>query len=275
MADTHIMDDGLDGMARRRAKGEQIPPNEHLRSCAVCRGKLAFLSRFYALADEELRKPRFAQIEEIVGLLGSHPKPITLYPFHPSPDLAALGVVEPSILLAAQTVSEAGTATVTVATFVSERDHAVARVTRVLPGANYELTIVRPGDRSSGRLLVSLAGAPHPIPPLLTDETGSAEFTLDEQIGWDDLSVLAMPPLARFVLENPLADGMRLTGGSAGCLITNLDGGHRLVVEGIAGAGQIAIVSSTARSLVLPLFDSSAIIPRPWGLEAREILVFP
>lgn len=275
MADTHIMDDALDSMARRRAEGEQIPPDDHLRSCAVCREKVAFLSRFYALAGEELRKPRFARIEEIMARQGSRPKPITLHAFHPSPDLAALGVVEPSILLAAQTISEASTAAVTVATFVSERDRAIARVTRVSPGGTYELTLVMPGDRSSGRLLISLAGASQPIPPLLTDQTGSVEFTLDGQVVWYNLSVLALPPLAHFVLENPLTDGITLAAGKASCLITDLNAGHHLVLRGIAGAGQVAIVSSSSRTLVLPLADASTIIPRPWGSEAREILVYP
>jgi hypothetical protein len=275
VADTHIMDDALDVMARRRAKGEQIPPNEHLRSCAVCREKLAFLSRFYALADEELRKPRFARIDEIVARQASRPKPIRLHAFHPSPDLATLGVVEPSILLAAQTVSEAGNATTTVATFVSERDHAIARVTRMSPGGTYAMTLVMPGDRSSGRLLISLAGASQPIPPLLTDETGSVEFTLDGQVVWDNLSVLALPPLAHFVLETPLTEGITLAAGKGSCLITDLKAGHHLVVQGIAGAGQVAVVSSSARTLTLPLSDASTIIPRPWGSEAREILVFP
>jgi hypothetical protein len=273
MTEPHFTDDQLDRLAREAVGGSASPPDEHLMSCQACKAKSEFLVAFYAQLEEELRKPPLAVIGEAMS--GTRRSAIRLHYFRPSPDLAPFGVVEPSMLLAAQTVSETHATPCTVATYVSETDRVVGRITRISGKGEYVIGLVSPGDRPPGERLVILAG-PSDLPlSMVTDQDGSAAFHLSGDIAWENLSMLASPAIARFVVGRSLADGLELRDGSVRVNVTGIESGYHLCVHGTSSAAYLAIVLGGMQSEVLPLRNSAVVFSPTRGSEVKEILLFP
>lgn len=275
MTDRHYTDDELDHMAREKEHAMYGGLRGHLRVCAACREKLSFLIDFYAMVGEELRKAPYPHIAEIITPVPSLARSFQLHHFRPSPDLASLGIREPSMLLAAQTVSETISAYVTVATYTSERDRALVRITKKAGSDEYQLNLVTPGDQPAGRALVSLAGTPKSIPPILTGEDGSSAFALDGEVAWESLTVLASLPIARVPVQTPLTDGLELADRNVSLLFSVLESGLRLTVRGTASVGHAALVSSSGRQQVVRLRDGIVAFSQPWDTDTGEILLFP
>ncbi len=275
MTDRHFTDDELDHMARQKGHGMHGALRGHLRVCVACREKLSFLIEFYAMVGEELQKAPDPQIAKLGSPAPLPVRSFQLHFFRPSPDLTSLGVREPSMLLAAQTVSETMGAYVTVATYASERDRALVRITRKAGSDEYQLNLVTPGDQPAGRALVSLAGTPTSIPPILTGEDGSAAFALPGEVAWESLTVLASLPIARVVVQAPLADGLELADRNVSLLFSVLESGLRLTVRGTASVGHASLVSSDGQQQVVRVRDGIVAFSQPWDTDTGEILLFP
>lgn len=274
MSELHLTDDALDRLARR--PGEETDPesNAHLAACPACRRKLTFLSAFYAALGEELARTPFAKVEALASATAGTPRTFRLQYHRPSPDLASLGVVEPNILLAAETVGEPRSPFATVATYVSVRDHVLARVTRLRGPGDYELTVITPGEEPPGRMMVALAGTPVPRPPCLTAPDGSAQLRLEEGIAWDALTLVASPPIARFPIPEGFFEMTELAAGSISLVPARREQEFSLEVRGAPQVRFVAFIAPDGQYTVVSFQDAPVIVPRPWETLTREVLLF-
>lgn len=275
MNEPHVTDDELDRMARQLADDASAPPDEHLNQCKVCSLKLSLLTEFYVKVQEELRKSPYPGISVLLSSQPVESRPIRLQYHRTSPDLALLEVAEPTMLLAAQTVSETGSSFSTVATFASETDRAIVRISRMSKVGMYELNLISPGDRTLGRALITLAGIPEPVSPMLTGEDGSSHFALGGQVDWESISILASPSIARFEIGRPITDGEELENRNVTLQLSRLEIGYRLGVQGAASAKHVVIISSDDHSTFLPLHENAAVFAASVDAVLKEILVFP